>query len=315
MKPIFERSQHNPILTVANMPFPAEAVLNPGAAEQDGEVVLLLRIEDTSGYSSIYPARSKDGVTNWEVSSKPILRHGEPRWPYEKWGCEDPRVTYLAEEKCWYITYTAYSPLGAAVGLARTKDLVRAERIGLILSPNNKDAALFPSRFNSRWALLHRPSVGGGVENIWIAYSPDLTHWGNPHCVLPEGHGPAWDALKVGAGPPPLLTPQGWLLLYHGVKAYAGQLAYRVGAALLDKHRPHRLIARSPDCIFKALALYEQTGLISNVVFPTGLLLRGDELWMYYGAADTRVCLATAKLQDVLDTMETSRKPLHNVPR
>ena len=305
MKPIFNRSVKNPILTPLDMPFSAEAVLNPGAAEVDGKIVLLLRAEDTRGYSSIYVARSENGVDGWQINARPLLRYGDPKWKYEKWGCEDPRVTYLAEEKLWYITYTAYSPAGAAVGLARTKDFNEVKRIGLIFSPNNKDAALFPQRFGSRWAALHRPDAGGGIENIWIAYSPDLVHWGEPRCVLREGGGPAWDAERVGAGPPPILTKNGWLLLYHGVKTYAGQMAYRVGAALLDKEKPHKVIARAGNCIFKASEIYEQTGLIANVVFPTGLILRDDELWMYYGAGDTRVCLATAKLQDVLDILDS----------
>jgi predicted GH43/DUF377 family glycosyl hydrolase len=303
MKPIFQRSPRNPLLTAEQMPFPAEAVLNPGAAERDGKVVLLLRVEDASGRSSIYPAESANGVDGWKVSTTPFLQHGLPHWRYEKWGCEDARIVYLEERRSWYVTYTAYSPAGAAVGLARTRDLAHAERIGLIFSPNNKDAALLPVRFKGRWAVLHRPDAGGGIENIWIAYSPDLIHWGTPHCVLPEGTGPAWDAVKVGAGPPPLRTEHGWLLLYHGVKMYGGQFIYRVGVAMLDRDSPHKLVARSPNCIFKTAALYEQAGLVPNVVFPTGLLLRGDELWMYYGAADTCVCLATARLEDVLETL------------
>jgi len=309
MKPIFVRCAKNPILTAQDMPFAAEAVLNPGAAEHDGQVVLLLRVEDAAGFSSIHVARSKDGISNWDISPEPFLQYGLAHWRYEKWGCEDARATYLAEERSWYITYTAYSPFGAAVGLARSRDLRRAERIGLILSPNNKDAALFPKRFDGRWALLHRPDAGGGIENIWIAYSPDLAHWGNPYCVLAEGRGPSWNAVKVGTGPPPILTKHGWLLLYHGVKMYGGQLIYRVGAAMLDRDKPHKLVARSPNCIFKPSALYEEAGLVANVIFPTGLLLRGDELWMYYGAADTCVCLAIARLQDVLDTLESETKP------
>ncbi|MFH1614987.1 MAG: glycosidase [Planctomycetota bacterium] len=313
MKPVFNRSANNPIITAGNLPFTAEAVLNPGAAEYNGQVVLLLRVEDTSGYSSIYVAKSPDGATNWDIDPKPLLRCGDPHRPYEKWGCEDARVTYLAEQKLWYITYTAYSPVGAAVGLARTRDFSRVERMGLIMPPNNKDACLFPQKFNGRWAMLHRPDAGGGIENIWIAYSPDLVHWGNPHCVLQEGSGAAWDAMKVGAGPPPVLTRHGWLMLYHGVKAYAGQLVYRVGAAMLNKDHPQRVIARSPKCIFKAIELYEQAGLIPNVVFPTGMLLRGDELWVYYGAADTCVCLAVAKLQDVLDSLEADTRPFDSM--
>jgi predicted GH43/DUF377 family glycosyl hydrolase len=244
-------------------------------------------------------ARSKDGVTDWKIETKPILRYGEPEWRYEEWGCEDARITYISKEKRWYITYTAYSSNGAAVALARTDDLVKAERVGLIFSPNNKDAVLFPRKFDGRWAVLHRPDAGG-IEHIWSAYSPDLVHWGEPHCVVPELGGAAWDGVKVGAGPPPILTKYGWLLIYHGVKAYGSQLVYRAGVAMLDKDRPHKVVARSPNWIFQAEAQYELSGLVPNVVFPTGLLLRGDELWMYYGAADTCVCLATAKLDNIL---------------
>jgi len=303
MKVRFKRSHLNPILTPHHLPIPAAAVLNPGAAECDGEVILLLRVEDMAGCSNIYVARSKDGVSDWRVEPKPLLAYGDPQWRYEQWGCEDARVTYLEEMGQWYITYTAYSPAGAAVALARTKDFVTAERVGLIFAPNNKDATLFPRRFDGRWAVLHRPDAGG-LEHIWSAYSPDLIHWGAPHCVLPEGGGAAWDAVKVGAGPPPILTDYGWLLLYHGVKGYGGKLIYRAGVALLDRDTPHKLVARSRCWVFQAEMPYELAGLVPNVVFPTGLLLRGDELWIYYGAADTYVCLATAKLPGVLSILE-----------
>ena len=144
---IFERSPHNPIITPRDLPFPAASVLNPGATVQGDQVVLLLRVEDTAGYSSIYVARSRNGVTDWRFEPEPILRYGQRQWRCERWGCEDARVTYLATEERWYITYTAYSENGAAVALARSEDLVRAERVGLIFSPNNKDAALFPKKF------------------------------------------------------------------------------------------------------------------------------------------------------------------------
>ena len=299
----FHRSRANPILSVQDLPFRAAAVLNPGAAEQDGEVVLLLRVEDSSGHSSVHVARSSDGVTGWRVETEPILRFGEPDYRYEMWGCEDPRVTYIREEKQWYITYTGYSPAGAAVALARSRDLVTAERVGLIFSPNNKDAVLFPECFDGRYAVLHRPDAGG-IEHIWSAYSPDLVHWGEPHCVLPEGGGPAWDGVKVGAGPPPLATEYGWLLIYHGVKAYGGNFVYRAGLALLDRKRPHKVLARSPGFVFQAEEPYELNGLVPSVVFPTGLLLRNNELWMYYGAGDNCVCLATASLKDVLAMLD-----------
>ena len=241
---LFDRCPENPIISPLDMPFQAAGVLNPGATQHGDEVLLLLRVEDHAGYSNIHIAHSKNGVDSWEIESEPFLRHGESRWRYEQWGCEDARLTYLSEEKCWYITYTAYSPAGAAVALARTEDFKKVERIGLIFSPNNKDAVLFPKKFGERWGVLHRPDAGG-IEHIWSAYSPDLVHWGEPHCVLPELAGPAWDGVKVGAGPPPILTEHGWLLIYHGVKAYGGHLVSLAGVVLLYNAWPtRRLLAR-----------------------------------------------------------------------
>ncbi len=309
MESLFKRSEQNPILTIEDLPFAAQSVLNPGAAEHEGDIVLLLRVEENDGFSSIYTARSRNGVTDWRIEPAPFLKRGEPGWRYEEWGCEDARITYIPEMKKWYITYTAYSPAGAAVGLACTRDFLTADRIGLIFSPNNKDAVLFPTRLGDRWAALHRPEASGAIENIWIAYSPDFKYWGEPHVVLLEGEGPAWDAVKVGSGPPPIETKEGWLLIYHGAKYYAGHLVYRAGAVILDAQKPYLIKARGPTCIFTGTAGYEQSGLVPNTVFPTGLIRRGDELWMYYGAADTCVCLATVRLDELLDALEPPLKP------
>lgn len=296
---IFERSPANPILSLGDLPFRAVAVLNPGAVEQDDEVVLLLRVEDINGFSDIYVARSRNGVTDWRIDPEPVLRHGLDEWRYEAWGCEDARVTYIAEDGCWYITYVAFSPQGPAVGIARTKDFRNVERVALLGATNDKDGVLFPRKFRGEYAILHRPDAGG-YQHIWSAYSKDLIRWGEPHCVLREGSGPAWDAVKVGAGPPPVLTDHGWLLIYHGVKGYGGGLLYRVGVALLQEDTPHKMIARAPGFVFQASAPYEVSGIVPNVVFPTGALLRGDELWMYYGAADRCIGLATARIGDLL---------------
>jgi predicted GH43/DUF377 family glycosyl hydrolase len=296
---LFRRCERNPILTTADLPFPALGVLNPGALEVDGHVVLLLRVENLDGYSDIYVARSLNGITNWQIDPCPILKHGLKAWRYEAWGCEDARATWMPDDECWYLTYVAYSPLGPAVALARTRDFTHAERISLLGATNDKDGVLFPRKFNGHYAILHRPDAGGH-EHIWSAYSPDLVHWGEPHCVLAEGFGPAWDAVKVGAGPPPIPTDHGWLLIYHGVKRYAEKMLYRVGLALLDLNKPHQVLARTPGCVFQPEMPYELSGTVPHIVFPTGTLLRGDELWMYYGAADSCVCLATARLDDLL---------------
>jgi predicted GH43/DUF377 family glycosyl hydrolase len=300
--PLFQRAAANPIIRPEDLPVPAAAVFNPGATEQDGDVVLLLRVENDAGFSSIHVARSADGVSNWRFEPEPILRFGEEGWRYEQWGCEDARVIWVPEEGLWYITYTAYSEAGPAIGLARSDDLVRAERICLLPFANDKDGVLLPQRFAGRWMLLHRPDTGG-QQHIWSAYSTDLIHWGEPHCVLPRGIGAAWDALRVGAGPPPIRTDHGWLLIFHGVKQYGSDLVYRAGAALLDLTDPFKVIGRADRWIFQASAPYEVSGFMPNTVFPTGAIVRGDELWMYYGAADTCVCLATARLSDVVDAI------------
>jgi predicted GH43/DUF377 family glycosyl hydrolase len=298
MKPLFERCKDNPIITVDDLPVPASAVYNPGAAMFGEEVVLSLRVEDRAGFSSIYLARSDDGMSGWRIEPKPFLAYGEADYPYEEFGCEDARITHLAEDDRYYICYVAYSALGPAPGLAYTDDFERVERAGLMLSPTNKDAVMFPRKIRDRYTVLHRPEAGG--EHIWSAQSPDLYHWGMPHCVLVQRGGPSWDNAKVGAGPPPIETKDGWLLIYHGVKQFGSSMVYRVGLALLDLEPPHEVTARSPGWVFGAQEPYELSGILPNVVFPSGAIVRGDELWMYYGAADTCVCVATARVADLL---------------
>ncbi len=252
-------------------------------------------------------ARSQDGIGGWEIDPRPLLKPGEPDFPHEAFGCEDPRLTYLQDENEWIIAYTAYSPNGPAVALARTKDFRSVERLGLALSPNNKDAAVFPRRFNGRWAMLHRP-VSGEIEHIWIAYSPDLVHWGSPACVLPERGGPWWDGVRVGAGTVPIETPDGWLLIYHGVKMMPAGPIYRLGLAMLDKDNPSRLLVRCDRWAMSPTEHYERYGDVPNVVFTCGALVRGDDLWLYYGAADACTCLATVRLSMLADAIEQCQR-------
>ncbi|MFO7959248.1 MAG: glycosidase [Candidatus Brocadiia bacterium] len=300
---VFTRCPDNPIITADDLAVTASAVYNPGAVEYGGEVLLLVRVEERQGFSNIHVARSPDGVSDWRVEEEPLLAYGQPDMRYEQLGCEDARVTRVEGDDRFYITYVAYSGMGPAVGLAHTKDFESAERIGLIFSPNNKDTVLFPEKIRDHWWVLHRPATGQ-IEHIWSACSPDLIHWGTPHCVLVERGGPWWDGIKVGAGPPPIPTEEGWLLIYHGVKEFGSNMVYRAGLALLDREQPHKVLARTPGWVFGPQEEYEVKGFMPNVVFPTGCLLRGDEVWMYYGAADTSVCLATAKLSDLLDIVQ-----------
>jgi len=247
---VLRRSDANPILTAVDVPYPANSVFNPGAARVGDETILLLRIEDLRGISQLHVARSTDGVTDWRFEPEPLLRSDEERHPEEIWGCEDPRLTWLPEREEWAIAYTAYSRRGPLVSLAMTRDFRSVRRLGPVMPPEDKDAALFPRRFDGRWAMIHRPSPLRGNAHMWISFSPDLRHWGDHSLLLEARDGAWWDAGKIGLGPPPLETPEGWLLMYHGVHATAVGPIYRAGLALLDLENPRVVVGRTDEWIF-----------------------------------------------------------------
>jgi predicted GH43/DUF377 family glycosyl hydrolase len=205
------------------------------------------------------------------------------------------------------ITCTAYGPAGPAVFLATTEHFRAVERVGIVRQPEDKNAALLPHRVNGRWVLLHRPKTqyGGARGEILLSRSDDLISWSAPEQVMQPRAGAWWDSLRIGIGPPPLWTEHGWLLIYHGVKETVGGEIYRVGLALLDLNEPTRVLRRLPNWIFAPLAPYERSGDVPNVVFPCGLVhdSGSDQVRLYYGAADSSICLATAPLHDLLDTV------------
>jgi predicted GH43/DUF377 family glycosyl hydrolase len=302
-KEIFRRFPDNPILTSEDMPYICNTVFNPGAVMMEYCTLLLLRVEDTEGRSHLTVARSANGVSNWQIEAQPLLAPGRDHNPFEEYGCEDPRITYLDDLKTYVIAYTAYSPMGAGVALALTTDFQTVERLGLILAPSNKDAAVFPRKIRDKYWMLHRPA-SGSIEHIWLNESTDLVHWGKPWMIIGERGGPWWDGVRVGANGVPIETKDGWLILYHGVKEFPAGPKYRMGAALLDLEDPCRLIARLPYWIFGPKDPYEVTGDVPNIVFSCGHTIVGDEIRLYYGAADTCVCLATASIQDILDVLK-----------
>lgn len=305
-KELFVRSKYNPLITCRNMPYPCNTVFNPGAALVGDDVLLLLRVEDLEGRSHLTVARSKDGITDWRVEPRPLMHPMDERTPYEEYGIEDPRLTYLEDIGKWIIAYTAYSPMGAGVALATTEDFVSVERFGLVLAPSNKDAAVFPRKIGDKYWMLHRPAAGN-LEHIWLTECTDLIHWGHPWMVISERGGPWWDGYRVGANTVPIETDEGWLILYHGVKQFPAGPTYRMGAALLDLEDPRRLIARLPYWILGPHEPYETFGEVPNVIFSNGHVQRGDELVVYYGAADSCVCAATGSISEILAALGEHR--------
>jgi len=299
---VFIRYEHNPIITVKDLPYPANSVFNAGAITCDGDTLLLLRVEDRRGISHLTVARSTDGITDWTIEDRPTMAPEPERHPEELWGLEDPRITYLEELGKWAVVYTAYSKAGPLVALAYTANFRTFERQGPVMPPEDKDAALFPETFDGRWALIHRPTPADTryKAGIWISFSPDLRHWGDHQVLLPARDGGWWDSKKVGIGPPPLKTSRGWLMLYHGVRGTAAGDIYRLGLALLDLQDPRKVVARSEEWVFGPAEKYEREGDVAYVVFPCGWTLRDGQVRLYYGASDMCICLATARLDDLL---------------
>jgi predicted GH43/DUF377 family glycosyl hydrolase len=303
-QPLFTRYKGNPILVPDAWHHTVNAVLNAGVVSYEGDTLLLVRVEDRSGLSHLSVARSQDGYTNWRIDPEPSFSP-EPGSYEEAWGVEDPRITQCGED--YMIVYTGYSRGGPLVRLAVTQDFRTFERRGTLMTPDDKDAALFPCPFNGRWALLHRPTASNSASgqrgaHIWLSWSPDLHHWGDPTVLLHAREGGWWDANKIGLGPPPMLTAYGWLVLYHGVRTTASGSIYRLGFALLDRDNPAIVLVRGNEWIFGPEADYERSGDVPDVVFPCGWLLEDDErtIRMYYGAADTCLCVATADLEQII---------------
>lgn len=303
---LLHRHERNPILTAADWPYPANSVFNAGATLlADGTTVLLCRVEDQRGHSHLCAARSANGVDGWRVDPQPTLQPDPVHFPEEQWGIEDPRITCLPELGKYAVVYTSFSSYGPGVSLALTEDFVTFERMGQIMGPEDKDAALFPRRVDGRWALVHRPVNAYGA-NMWLSYSPDLRHWGGRKLLLGARQGAWWDANKIGLSPPPIETARGWLVFYHGVRHTAAGGLYRVGLALFDLEMPERCLLRSNKWMFGPQELYEQHGDVDNVVFPCGYTIApdGDTLRLYYGAADTSIALATGSITKILEWLE-----------
>lgn len=256
-------------------------------------------------------AKSRDGINIDWIDDTPTLF---PEGPYEEFGIEDARITPIGDK--FYITYVAVSGHGITTALVSTEDFVSFEKHGIIFTTENKDVVLFPEKIDGRYLTLHRPLSANpfGPPEIWMAYSPDLLHWGGHHAVT--GGSSEWGSMKVGGGPPPIKTERGWLEIYHGsYKAHEADTVgvYSAGAALFDLENPQKLIGITKEPILvpemdyetlRAGSEYEHEGFLPNIVFPTGIVQKGDELFIYSGAADTYTAVTILSLQDVLNAID-----------
>jgi predicted GH43/DUF377 family glycosyl hydrolase len=308
---IVRRYEGNPILIPEDVPYPVATVHNAGATRLgDGRTVMLFRAHRRNGRSVIGKAESDDGF-RFRVDAEPFLVPAPDGVfaEYEEFGVEDPRICAL--EGAYWITYSAYSRHGVRIGLARTTDFRSLERVALITECDTRNVVLFPEKIDGRYARLQRPHTEISPWSIWIAYSPDLVHWGAARVVMkPVPY--HWDEMKIGPGPTPIRTDQGWLHIYHGVFQTMNGAMYRLGAALHDLADPSRVVGVADEWILEPRDPWERTGYVPNVVFSCGAVAEPDgELKLYWGAADTVMCAGTARVADLVELCKTgSRAPL-----
>ncbi len=289
------RFSGNPILRpIKKNKWECGAVFNC-ATVFDGQLVHLLyrAIGEYDTYiSSLGYAVSKDGF-NFQRNDKPVF---EPREEYERFGCEDPRITQI--DGTFYMTYTAlsnraWSGSGNRVALASTLDFSSFERQGIILpGMENKDAVIFPEKVSGKYVMFHRK-----MPDIWIAYSDNLKQWYGHEIVMRPRAG-LWDGTKIGAGSPPIKTEHGWLLFYHGVDE---KRVYRLGVALFDLNNPGKLLARQEEHILEPEEKWELEGDVPTVVFNCGAIEKNGLYYVYYGGADTVIGVATVNTAEALD--------------
>ena len=241
-------------------------------------------------------ARSKNGI-DFKIDEKPAIF---PENKYEKFGIEDPRITYI--DGRYYINYSAISDMtGVTTCLASTTDFVTFTRHGIIFLPDNKDIAIFPEKIKGKYYALNRPiSTEYRVNDMWISDSPNLFHWGN-HMKLMSTREEYWDNKRIGCGGAPFKIEEGWMEIYHGASK---SNRYCLGAVLLDAAEPWKVIARSEKPIIEPEMDYELNGFFGNVIFSCGNLYEEGKVKIYYGAADTCIAYAEIKLKDILDQLK-----------
>ncbi len=297
---LLHRWKRNPIITLYDIPYRCNTVFNGSPVKVDGDYLLLLRVEGQQGYSFFSLARGRDGF-HFYMDKKPWVLPAKDG-PFRIWeenGIEDPRVTFIDDH--YYIMYTAVGCYGHRIALARTDDFVSFERVALVSGPGNKDGVLFPEKINGLYARLDRP-IGNNIGSIWISYSPDLYNWGHSELVM-RPRPRYWDSYRIGASAPPIRTERGWLEVYHGVKMTSGGPVYRIGTVMLDLNNPSKVLGRCLAPVLSPREDYERVGDVGNVVFACGLIVEPDgEAKVYYGAADTSICVASAPIEELIES-------------
>lgn len=296
-KNVMWRYDQNPIIPRDLLPT-SNSIFNSAVVPFEGGFAGVFRCDDTGRYMRVHSGKSKDGI-HWTINPEPIRflcddpEIGEFDYAY------DPRVCFLEDR--YYVTWcNGYH--GPTIGVAWTKDFETFHQTENAFMPFNRNGVLFPRRINGKFAMISRPSDNGHTPfgDIFYSESPDMIHWGkHRHVMSPRG---SWQSKKIGAGPNPIETTEGWLLIYHGVLMSCSGFVYHAGAALLDIDEPWKVKYRTDPYILSPQKLYECVGDVPNVVFPCSALTDAatGRIAVYYGAADTVTALAFVQVDELI---------------
>lgn len=314
---MFKRYPQNPIIStkdiVSSHPemIDVSSVFNPGGIQFNDKILLIIRVQNRGRETRLVKATSMDGI-QFEIENEPIPINGTDNTSETIFHIYDPRITKISNT---YFVMAAVDVVGKCLlGLFQTSDFSYLDFLGFTGNEDIRNGVLFPEMINGKFARFDRPNkkeVESGVttgSQIWYSESDDLLSWESKKMVM-EGRLHYWDE-HIGAGPPPVKTEKGWLLVYHGIAMHY-QPIYQVGVVLLDLEKPWKVIARGRYNILEPREIWEMVGQVPNVVFPTGMIVDSidehgnakldSEVKLYYGAADTHIGLATSTIQELID--------------
>ncbi len=293
------RYSKNPIIDRYHIPT-SNSIFNSAVVPFGDGFAGVFRCDNKAVQMNIFAGFSKDGI-NWDIEHEPIkFRPGNTNMIDSDYKY-DPRVTWI-EDRYWITWCNGYN--GPTIGIGYTFDFKEFYQCENAFLPFNRNGVLLPEKINGRYAMLSRPSDNGHTPfgDIFISYSPDMKYWGEHRCVMKVTpfEESAWQCLKIGAGSVPFLTDEGWLMFYHGVIRTCNGYRYSLGAAILDKDDPSKVLYRTRDYLLAPAAPYELVGDVPNVVFPCAALTDGRRVAVYYGAADTTVCMAFGYVDEII---------------
>ncbi len=290
----------NPISTAAR-------IYNSAIVPYKREYVGIFRADHKNGRAHLHFGMSKDAL-NWKFEEEKIKWIDENGNSKEPGYAYDPRITKI--EGTYYITWCDDFP-GASIGVGYTKDFKTFIRLPNAFLPFNRNGVLFPRKIAGKYVMFTRPSDSGHTPfgDIFMSESPDMIHWGNHKLVMKKREHDWWQATKIGTGPVPIETSEGWLLIYHGVSGTCNGFVYSIGAALLDIDDPSNIICRASDYLLTPEKEYETTGFVPNVVFPCATLCDADtgRIAIYYGAADTYTAVGFSRVDEIINFIKRKK--------